>query len=242
MDTPSPAALFALWERARRLDAVERSRAALRTLGLAEPDLGQLTVGQADTLLMDLRARAFGASIAAVAGCPACGEQVDVEFDLRDVWTPPSGDLCTSASIAEDDFTVQVRPACLDDLSRLACLSSDEDRAVALLRCCVLEARKAGELVAVEEIPPEFVVLLDRALAELDPQADVQLSLGCPTCGRAWLVPFDIAAFFWDDLDAWVRRTARDVGTLAAHFGWAEADILAMGADRRALYLELTRP
>ena len=68
------------------------------------------------------------------------------------------------------------------------------------------------------------------------------MSLGCPTCGRAWLVPFDIAAFFWDDLDAWVRRTARDVGTLAAQFGWAEADILAMGADRRALYLELTRP
>ena len=56
MDATSPATLFAIWERGRRLAPTSRSRVMLRALGFDDAALGTLTVGQRDAILIDLRA------------------------------------------------------------------------------------------------------------------------------------------------------------------------------------------
>jgi hypothetical protein len=52
-------------------------------------------------------------------------------------------------------------------------------------------------------------------------------------------VLFDIVSFFWTELSAQAKRLLREVHTLARGYGWREADILAMSARRRQLYLDL---
>src|SRR5262249_60733208 len=74
----------------------------------------------------------------------------------------------------------------------------------ALLARCVLEP----PLAAIPEAVRDAVA---RAMAELDPFANVELELSCPACGEADTVTFHIASFLWAALDAGARRTLEDV-------------------------------
>ena len=73
---------------------------------------------------------------------------------------------------------------------------------------------------------------------QLEP-AETQLALRCPACEQEWEETLDIVAFLWREIEARARRLVREIHWLAATYGWAEADILAMSAVRRALYLEM---
>ena len=72
-----------------------------------------------------------------------------------------------------------------------------------------------------------------------DPLTDVRIGLACVKCGHDWAVGFDPAAFLWTELDALARRLLDQVHRLAKAYRWAEADILAMTAARRAAYLRV---
>jgi hypothetical protein len=74
-----------------------------------------------------------------------------------------------------------------------------------------------------------------------DPVARIELALTCPSCDQVWSSLFDIASFLWTEVDAWARRTLRDVHTLARAYGWRESEVLALGPRRRQAYLELVR-
>src|SRR5262249_27105127 len=76
-------------------------------------------------------------------------------------------------------------------------------------------------------------------MAPADPLAETRLALVCPGCGHAWDATLDIAAFLWEEIEARARRTLFEVHTLASAYGWSEAQILALSASRRALYVEM---
>ena len=76
-------------------------------------------------------------------------------------------------------------------------------------------------------------------MAEVDPQANLQLDLSCPACGHRWQVLFDIGSFFWSELNAWAQRLLAEVHVLASAYGWREADILNLSPSRRQFYLGL---
>jgi hypothetical protein len=82
---------------------------------------------------------------------------------------------------------------------------------------------------------------IGRALALADPHAEIRLPLQCPACGHGWEETLDIASFTWEEIEARARRLLFDVHTLASAYGWTEAEILSLGASRRARYLELVR-
>jgi hypothetical protein len=213
----------------------------LQALGVDDAALGRLTVGQRDALVMDLRGRVFGAGIASVADCPACLERMDVTFDLRDIWAPPRGEPADPIEIDSEGYRVRARPPSVEDLIWLDECDPAVDRRTALLERCVLEARRKGRSVRAAALPPSVVSAISAALANVDPRAEIQLALSCAACGHTWSALFDIVSYFWQELESWVWRTARDVDTLATHYGWSETEILAMSPDRRALYLELVR-
>ena len=73
----------------------------------------------------------------------------------------------------------------------------------------------------------------------IDPQANVELALRCTACEREWPVVFDIVAYLWDEISAWSRQIIHEVHRLASAYGWSEREVLAMGAARRAVYLEM---
>ena len=65
------------------------------------------------------------------------------------------------------------------------------------------------------------------------------IALRCPVCAHAWSQDFDIAAFFWAELEGRVERILREIHALAGAYGWTETEILELPPGRRQRYLEL---
>jgi hypothetical protein len=208
---------------------------ALTPLLAAQPDrsfeqLARLSLGQRNRGLLDLREALFGPRLESVAICPQCGEQLTLEFatsDLLPTTAPPPDTLRLEGDVGVITFRV---PNTLD----------------------LIEAAKAGEVAAardvllqrcvnqpIDPLPDRAIEAITQAMAEADPQADMQLALTCPACTHVWQMAFDIAAYLWAEINAWADHLLVDIHQLASAYGWREVDILAMSALRRERYLEM---
>lgn len=245
------AQLFEVWERGRAEPPLRRSLTLLAAAlpGLPEDELALRTVGRRDAALLGLRAATFGAELTSVTECPDCGARLESAFSVEDLlFAPPAaGEEEAEAprlhSVEAADSAVEFRLPTVADLLHVADDVEPHGRGLldarrALLSRCVVAARRRGGAVGFEELPPEALAAVSEGMAAADPQADLRLAFSCPGCSSRWEAPFDIAAFLWTELAAWVERTSRDVHVLASAYGWPEADILAMSPARRQLYLD----
>jgi hypothetical protein len=237
--------LLAVWERGRERNRVDR---ALLLLARALPghtagELAALTVGQRDALLLLLRERTVGPEMPCTVACPECA--VRLEFtartaDLR-VMRDPLAPLPREHEARGGG--VRMRFRLLDSVDLAAAAPWAEDPASArllLLERALLHAEREddGAEVAAAELPPEAGEALGQALAAADPQAELEFDLRCAACGHRWLSALDVAAFLWLEVAVHAHRLVRDVDALARAYAWREADILAMSAARRTLYLD----
>jgi hypothetical protein len=102
----------------------------------------------------------------------------------------------------------------------------------------VVEASAGGRVVEVRDLPDDVLAALDAALTTADPQADLELAVECPACGRASTTRFDIASFLWSEVEQFALGMLREIHVVASAYGWSESQIIALGSRRR-LYLEL---
>jgi len=248
MHAPTAADWLRTWERGGDASAAARG---LYLLGGSEAALGDeallcLPLGRRDMLLLRLHARLFGRRLDSVAPCPACGAVVEAGFDA-DALLVEQGDTATTTGVFElqsatHGLLVRFRPVdCGDLLALQHCADVAQARRL-LLERCVIEAANLGDGEPVADLPDALQAELAEAMAAADPQADLQLAFHCPECGHDWEPAFDIARFLWQELHAWALRLLRDVDTLARHYHWSEADILAMTPRRRQAYLEQCAP
>jgi hypothetical protein len=241
MRPPSQSDLLAAWESGRGSQSpVIR---ALALLSLARPEaerreLSAVSVGARDRTLLGLRESLFGPRLGGVARCEACGETLEFECMVSDLQTPePSAE---TATLDAEGYALTLRPPNSVDLMEAARVPGAAAQ-TALLARCVTEARRDGQAVAFAALPPSVTGAAARRLADLDPQADMRLDLSCPTCGRGWSIPFDIAAYLWTELDSLAQRLMAEIHELATAYGWSEHDILALSPVRRRHYLALVR-
>ena len=245
MHTPTPAQLLQVWERGGGSSA---AACGLLLLGSSCDDegaaetLAALPLGRRDALLLQLRARLFGAAADVVATCPQCAATIEATFRCDDLLLTAPGTAAPVLEHAAYGTRVQFRLPDSRDLLVLENCGYAEAARGLLLERCVLDARRGGESRAPRSLPHELQAEIAQAMAQADPQADLQLAFRCPDCGHEWQPLFDVARFLWQELHAWALRMLREVGTLAASYHWAEADILAMSPRRRQAYLELCAP
>lgn len=237
----SAAELLNAWERGWSRPPYHQAQALLEAScpDLSPQDIAGLSIGQRDRRLLALRELTFGPRLAAVAVCPKCGAQLDIAFNTMDIEDDGHDDAQGASErhiVETDGYRVHFR---LPDGADLAELEGAPTGERSLLQRCIADARRDGQPVEPTELPDHVVAAIAQRMAEADPQADVQLALTCPACAHAWQAPFDIVAFFWSEIDAWAKRTLREVHTLASAYGWREADILALSPRRRQLYLDL---
>ncbi|MGH8904996.1 MAG: phage baseplate protein [Egibacteraceae bacterium] len=231
------------WERGLGQPPPQR---ALALLGVAWPDastdaLAQLCIGQRDARLLDLRESSFGPRVVGLADCPACQEQLELDFDVADIRVaPPAEDIDPSEplSLCAAGYEVRFRlPTTLDVLTSVRPGDLVATRQ-SLLERCLVSAQQEDQPATPTALPTEVVELVEARMAEVDPQADIRLALTCPDCAHQWEVGFDITTFLWSELDAWACRTLYDVHLLASVYGWREAEVLALTPARRRFYLE----
>jgi len=239
-----------VWERGRRQTLTRRS---LLLLAAASPEispdeLAQFSVGQRDARLLTLREWMFGEQIESVVSCPKCSERLELMFDVADIRarndsenSPPGATYLLQL----DGYEVRFRPPNSTDLEAIVkCQNAAAARDRILARCALEIKRgnaKDNAKKRVDQLPSKIVNALVEKMAQVDPQANVQLSLKCPACQYGWSATFDIASFLWSELNDWAERILREIHLIASAYGWHESDILEMSAERRSCYLEMIR-
>ena len=257
MRTPTAEQLLLAWEQGL---PVSPTRRAITLLAAAAPEdaagLAALPVGVRDARLFSLRRKMFGEAVAALAQCPACGENLDLRFGIADVCqaamsnddsgddfdnNPDDGVADGARYLSAGGYEIHYRLPTSADLLSLQEANHDGARHLALLARCVNGARQNGAAVTVDALPADVARAIEGAMADADPQAKIELALDCPACGHAWTSLLDIAGFLWREVDAWARRTLLDIHTLARAYGWSEMQILALAPGRRDIYLAMLR-
>jgi hypothetical protein len=236
---PTAATLLRAWEYGATAAPDDRATSLLHSLGAvaAGVRIGELSVGQCDARLFELRRALFGEVLEAVATCTACRAEVEVTVPLGDLQPPLRDDPGPALTVQADGYTLVCRIPRNEDLRVLA-RHTGEVQLRDLLERCVLEAiSPGGSPVAPRELPEATVEAIVGTLAESDPGAQTVLRIRCP-CGSEWTDELDIRSVLWSDLTEWVGQVLTEVHLLARAYGWPEADILEMSGWRRRWYLE----
>jgi base plate protein len=206
----------------------------------------ELTVGDREALLLHLRRLTLGETVECVVRCPAdaCDEVMELELHVEDLLVPPYGDVRAEYELGVDDpdgrYEIAFRLPKARDLDRAAALAGRPEEAVAaLLQSCVSDVTRDGAKATVADLPERARDAVAEAMADRDPQAELQLDLSCPACEASFSVVFDAASFFLQELDGKIAQLLADVHALARHYHWSEREILDLPPARRARYLEL---
>ena len=240
----SAAKLLEVWESGQQQPHVEKALTLLAAAypGASRERLAALTIGQRDARLIALRERLFGPQLVSLTDCPACGERLELSFNVLDIRTPPGPEPDAKLSLKRSGYELQLRlPNSLDLLELTGCSTTAEMRAKLFEQCvqCVQHQGRAGTAEYLAEMPLQVVELAIEQISDADPQADVEVNLLCPSCQHVWQTCFDIVSYLWTELHAWATQLLREVHLLASSYGWRESDILSMSQRRRRCYLEL---
>lgn len=166
------------------------------------------------------------------AVCTAAGCAQTFEFEL-----PLQGLPC--ADTEDGTITVQLGPQrharlrlpCGDDLRRWhAAQPATRTEAVrAMCESLLIE----GELDDGDESA------VGAAIAARDPLVDFAVACACPVCETSAEVAIDLEGLALRRLGRVQRELLREIHVLASHYGWREAEVLALPAARRAQYRAL---
>lgn len=224
--------LLALWE---------AGPDPLALLAAAETGEGRslagLPVGQRDAALIVLHRQLFGPAIEATVACPSCSATAEVTLDAAALLARAG--QAAPARVAHGCWELAARPADSSDLAEVAAMPNLAEAARALALRLVTECRCEGREVDPAKAPDDAFAALAEALERADPLAAIALDLACPECGAAIAAVHDPALHLAQSISAHAHRLLAEVAMLARAYGWCEADILAMSAQRRAAYLEL---
>ncbi len=223
---PDAQTVLGLWERGEREHPLDRTLSLLAAFtSLTRGQLAALPIHRRDALLLASRVAAFGNTLDGIAICRACACRIEVAFELPDI----SGVVLEDrGAVATDGGNVTFRVPDSHDLAAAARVADPAAGADLLAdRCRLGGPQDAAAKRAVDD-----------ELARLCDATSLELKLTCPECANEVVAPVDIGRFFWEELSGYAERLIDDVRVLAAHFGWAEADILAMPERRRRRYLE----
>jgi hypothetical protein len=236
---PTAAVMLQAWESGVAAGPLDRAPSLLHSLGAipASVRTDDLSVGQCDARLFELRRAMFGETLELVVTCPACQTEIELVVELAQLQPPVREGPMPPLTVRADGYTLVCRIPCNEDL-RVLSHRGGEVTFRDLLEQCVLEVTSSGgPSVAPRELPEATAEAVAEALAESDPGAHTALRVRCP-CGSEWADELDIREVMWSDLTEWVGRTLAEVHRLARAYGWSEAEILAMSGWRRHWYLE----
>ena len=236
----SEADLLRLWELGAEQPSARRALLLLDS-SVESPTRppAQWSIGWRDRSLLELRRTLFGEEIDARVRCPSCGAAAELSFTASEILDPSAGPPPETLTVEAEGYVLSARLPTSVDLLELESAPAEGRGVPALLRRCLLDARRADAAVASHELPEAALNALEREMSAADPQAECYLDIACPACGHRWQSPFDASSFLWTEIDAWAHAILGEVHALARAYGWSEREILGLGARRRHSYLEL---
>jgi hypothetical protein len=202
---------------------------------LSGATVDDLPVGDAESLLLALRATVAGEAIRAELTCPngGCRARIDLSFSTagylrhrrpRQVRTlAASGEWLRETNGGDAAFRI---PTLRDQVE----VCGHREPAAELARRCMLG-----------EPSPRTRKRIERLLDAIAPTLSDYVEGRCPDCGTAVEVYFDVEQFVLRELREAAADVIDDVHLLASQYGWSESDIVALPRSRRSAYAERAR-
>lgn len=188
-----------------------------------------LLVGDRDYLMLHLRRLSLGDQVNAVLTCLHCAEKMDVNFSTGDTPVEKRPQKTAAYEMESGGRAIRFRLPTGGDQEALLGMEIGP-AAEALLDRCILDN---GGLPLTMDERTAVVEEMERQA----PRMELELDLTCPECGHMFVAPFDLTAFFFEELKAGGRRLLREVHTLAFYYHWSESEILGLRRPRRHEYL-----
>jgi hypothetical protein len=221
-------ALLEAWDLGCEAPPLERAALLVACGGGTEGrDPNALTIGEQNAALLALRRALLGGRLEAITACPGCAAGVEIELEVDTLLGEASPNGARNL-VEVDGQRATVRPPTARDVADA--LASGDPAATLLARC--IDTGDGATVTAA------IVAAAEQRIATLDPLADPELAIRCPECGSDAVLPFDIPAYVWREIDEYVRSLLSDVHRLAAAYGWTEPEILALPPRRRRFYLD----
>jgi hypothetical protein len=211
-DRPSAAGIMLL-ERLGRVGEEER----------LEP--GRLALTDFETALVALRCHLFGAEAASEAGCPACGERVELSFSFLALAAAARPRAMPGATPEPGGGAIGGVRFRLPTAADACACEGRPDAAERLWATCVGDLPDPGLRRRVERAMARFAPLLSRVVAA-----------PCALCGTVLRTLIHVPTFVVGEIAWSARAIFEDVHLLASFYGWREADILALPRARRRRY------
>ncbi|MGH8309746.1 MAG: hypothetical protein ACRETX_08130 [Steroidobacteraceae bacterium] len=190
-----------------------------------------LTVGDREALLLQLRGLTLGQGLPCVLDCPSCGETM--ELTLR------TQDLLVAASSAEGPWHTAAAPSGSVVTYRLP---TGRDQEAVSARAATDPAGAAHELARRcardGRVDDDAYDTVAARMSELDPQAEILIDVACPACNRSCQILFDTLSYIDGELGRARSRLRDEIHLLAFHYHWSEAEIVAMPRRSRVEYVE----
>jgi hypothetical protein len=227
--------ILAVWEAGRSQHALDRSLTIILAAspGASRAALADLSIGERDARLLQLRALVLGPRAEGFAECPGCAERVEFPLDTatfaegRASARPPGVPALYEAEANGNRISFRLPTS--RDLAEAVAASDSSLALRALVERCAGQA----------DLPNETVEAVSRVMLAADPTAEITLRLVCPSCDHRWELLFDIGEFFWTEIAVQAQRLLREIDALARAYGWTEREILSLPGQRRQAYLEL---
>jgi hypothetical protein len=242
MRAPTASELLDVWENGLWQGPIDRALGLLEAVYPEQPTeiLAELSIGDRDARLLEVRQVLFGPRITSTTQCPRCSERLEWESEVAELCANEKSSP-TELCVETEAFRLKFR---LPNSRDLAALSRDTEginhiRKQLLERCLLEASTSEGESLRIEQLSETALQTMAEEMDRADPQANLRINLTCPACGHRWEALFDIVSFLWAEINNWAERTLRTVHLMARAYGWSEADILAMSATRRQIYLEM---
>ena len=124
---PTAADLLNVWERGRSQSPVDRALSLLQVATRESPReaLAQFGIGRRDAELLKLREKIFGSRMTGHANCPACGQQMEMNFTVAEVQATPLPELPETCTEIFGEYEISFR---LPNSNDLATLVPGDDR------------------------------------------------------------------------------------------------------------------
>ena len=201
--------------------------------GISFDSLLSMPIGQRDSQLLSLRKGLFGSKMETVADCDSCGETLEFGFTTDDVLQNVDW-LAQTHSLKIGKTNISYRLPNSHDLVAIAQLPTAKQTET-LVRNCIVNQESATAL------DRDGLNKVANAIAQSDPQSDIQIDLNCASCEGSFSVRFDIGSFFWAEVNAWAEKLLAEIHTLAKVYHWTENETLKLGSWRRQVYLNMVR-
>jgi hypothetical protein len=202
-----------------------------------------MIIGDRICVLLNLRQLVFGDIFQFEVKCDSCQEFMSIDMSISEILNYSLSKQNTEYNF--DEIMGFYKMKFSDSIANMRLLNGFDEENMAkpdineikILESCILNIDTIGHEKLSDE---EFVSRINLTLSELDPLADILLSLTCPTCHASFKIPFIAEDFFFKEIHSKINNSLEfEVHLLALNYHWSESEILSLPIPKRKRYVQL---